>query len=153
MKRPVAFAVASLVCTLVAGAGVCFAQGAFKVPFAFQAGEKKFPAGDYTIARKADGQIALRQEPNGSEVVIKVLKTLAQPNPPVAEPQLIFDMVGNFEPSYTEYVTEYVLAEVWLPGQGGSVLHVTRGAHSRQTIKGQKAGKQGGVGAFGPAAL
>ncbi|MGA2263249.1 MAG: hypothetical protein ABSH28_17675, partial [Acidobacteriota bacterium] len=82
-----------------------------------------------------------RQEPNGGEVVITVLKTLAQPNPPFAEPQLIFDVVGNFEPSYTEYVTDYVLAEVWLPGQDGSLLHVTKGAHSRQTIKGQNAGK------------
>ena len=141
MKRPVVLVAAVLVFTLVAGAGVCFAQGTFKVPFAFQAGDKKLPAGDYRIDRKGDEQITLRQEPNGSEVVITVLKTLAQPSPPIAEPQLIFDAVGNFEPSYTEYVTDYVLAEVWLPGQDGCLLHVTKGAHSRQTIKGQKAGK------------
>jgi hypothetical protein len=141
MKRPIVLAVAVLVFTLVAGAGVCFAQGTFKVPFTFQAGDKKFPAGDYRIARKGNEQITLRQEPNGDEVAITVLKTLAQPNPPFAEPQLIFDVVGNFEPSYTEYVTDYLLAEVWLPGQDGCLLHVMKGAHSRQTIKGQKAGK------------
>ncbi|MGA2260194.1 MAG: hypothetical protein ABSH28_02025 [Acidobacteriota bacterium] len=141
MKRPIVLIVVALVFTLVAGASVCFAQGTFKVPFTFQAGDKKFPAGDYRIARKGSEQITLRQEPNGGEVVITILKTLAQPNPPFAEPQLIFDVVGNFEPSYTEYVTDYVLAEVWLPGQDGSLLHVTKGAHSRQTIKGQKAGK------------
>ena len=141
MKRPMVLIVAALVFTLVAGSGVCFAQGTFKIPFAFQAGDKKFPAGNYRIARKGNDQITLRQEPNGGEVAIAVLKTLAQPDPPFAEPQLIFDVVGNFEPSYTEYVTDYVLAEVWLPGEDGSLLHVTKGAHSRQTVNGQKAGK------------
>jgi len=141
MKRAIVLVVAALVFTLVAGAGVCFAQGTFKIPFAFQAGGKKFPAGDYRIARKGNEQITLRQEPNGSEIAITVLKTLAQPDPPIAEPQIIFNMVGNFEPSYTEYMTDYLLAEVWLPGQDGSLLQVTKGAHSRQTIKGQKAGK------------
>jgi hypothetical protein len=141
MKRAIVMVVAALVFTLVAGANVCFAQVTFKIPFAFQAGGKKFPAGDYRIAHKGSEQITLRQEPNGSEVAITVLKTLPQPNPPITEPQIIFNLVGNFEPSYTEYMTDYLLAEVWLPGQDGSLLQVTKGAHSRQTIKGQKAGK------------
>jgi len=141
MKRAIVLVVAALVLTLVAGANVCFAQGTFKIPFAFQAGGKKFPAGDYRIDRKGNEQIAIRQEPNGSEVTIAVLKTLPQPDSPIAEPQIIFNMVGNFEPSYTEYMTDYMLAEVWLPGQDGSLLHVTKGAHSRKTIIGAKAGK------------
>jgi hypothetical protein len=142
MKHPIVLAVAALVLTLVAGGSVCFAQGTFKIPFAFQAGGKKLPAGDYRISRKGNEQIMLRQEPNGSEVAITILKTLAQPSPPFAEPQLVFDAVGNFEPSYTEYVTDYVLAEVWSPGQDGFLLHITKGAHARQTIRGQKEGKQ-----------
>jgi hypothetical protein len=141
MKRAIVLVVAVLVFTLGAGANVCFAQGIFKIPFAFQAGGKKLPAGDYRIDRKESEQITLRQEPNGSEVAITVLKTLPQPNPPIAEPQLNFDAVGNFEPSYTEYMTDYVLAEVWLPGQDGFLLHVTKGAHAHQTVKGQKAVK------------
>jgi len=141
MKRAIVLVVAALVFTLVAGGPVCFAQGTFKIPFAFQAGGKKFPAGDYRIDRKGNEQITLRQEPNGSEVLIPVLKTLPQPVPALVDPQLNFDAVGNFEPSYTEYMTDYVLAEVWLPGQDGLLLHVTKGAHSHQTVKGQKAGK------------
>jgi hypothetical protein len=46
-------------------------------------------------------------------------------------------MVGNFEPSYTEYVTDYVLAEVWLPGQDGLQVHTLKGAHQNQTVKGE----------------
>ena len=66
---------------------------------------------------------------------------LAQPKPPIEEPQLVFDMVGNFEPSYTEYVTDYVLAEVWLPGQDGLQVHTLKGAHQNQTVKGEIAKK------------
>ncbi len=142
MKHPIVLIVTALVLSLTAGAGVCLAQGNFKVSFAFQAGGKKLPAGDYRIAYdKANDKITLRQEPNGSEIAIAILKVLPPPDPPVAEPQLIFDAVGNFEPSYTEYVTDYVLAEVWFPGQDGFQVHVTKGAHARQTVKGQKVGK------------
>ena len=70
-----------------------------------------------------------------------VLKTLRQPDPPPAETQPVFHAVGNSEPSYTEYVTDYLPAEVWMSGQDGFLIHVTKGAHSRQVVKGQKAGK------------
>ena len=60
-------------------------------------------------------------------------------NPPLAEPQLVFDMVGNFAPSYTEYVTDYVLAEVWLPGGDGFQVHTMKGAHKTKILKGEKA--------------
>lgn len=141
MKRSIVFEVAVLVFILTAGASVCFGQGTFKVPFPFQAGGKKFPAGDYRIADKGNDQVILRQEAGGSETLVTVLKTLPQPNPPFAEPQLVFDAVGNFEPSYTEYMTEYVLAEVWFPGRDGFLLHVTKGAHAHQVVKEQKTGK------------
>ena len=48
----------------------------------------------------------------------------------------MFDEVGNFEPSYTEYFTVYVLAEVWLSGQEGYLVHTTKGAHKNQVVKG-----------------
>jgi hypothetical protein len=141
MKQPVALGVAALFFMLVAASSLCFAQGTFKIPFAFQSGGKKFGAGDYRVDHKGDQQIVLHQVSGGNEIVIPVLKTLPQTNPPAAEPQLVFDAVGNFEPSYTEYVTDYVLAEVWLPGQDGFLVHETKGGHSHQTIKGQKVEK------------
>ena len=142
MRHPVVLIVTALVIHLVSGAGACFAQGTFKIAFPFQAGAKKLPAGDYRVAYdKVGEQITLRHEPDGAEVAFKVLKTLPQPDPPLAGPQLVFHAVGNFEPSYTEYVTDYLLAEVWLPGQDGFLIHVTKGAHSLQIVKGQKTGK------------
>jgi len=122
---------------LLAGSAAASAQGTFKIAFAFKAEGKNFAAGEYQVASKDDTQILLRQESTGKEALIPVLKRLEPPTAPPAEPQLVFHAVGNFAPSYTEYMTEYLLAEVWFPGQDGFLLHVTKGAHQRQTVKGQ----------------
>ena len=101
-----------------------YAQATFAIPFKFEAGGKSFPPGDYSIAQDGDGPITIRPGPKVPEGSVPVSKKLAQPKPSIEQPQLVFDMVGNFEPSYTEYVTDYVLAEVWLPGHDGLlVLH------------------------------
>jgi hypothetical protein len=139
MKRLAVWVVAAMALALVAGATQVFAQGTFKVPFPLQAGGIKLPAGQYWVAPKDDTHITLRQEATGKEFQVPFTKRLPQPNPPVTEPQLVFDVVGNFAPSYTEYVTDYVLAEVWLPGADGFLVHTMKGAHKTQTIKGQKA--------------
>ena len=139
MKRLAVWAVAAMALVLVAGATEAFAQGTFKVPFTFEAGGIKLPRGKYWVAQKDDGQITLRQEATDKEFQVPFTKRLAQPSPPLAEPQLVFDVVGNFAPSYTEYVTDYVLAEVWLQGTDGFLVHTMKGAHKTQTIKEQKA--------------
>ena len=138
MKRWAVWTVAATALLLFAGATKAFAQGTFKVPFPFQAGDLKLPKGDYTVAQKDDSHLTLRQEATGKEFQVPFTKRLAQPNPPLAEPQLVIDVVGNFAPSYTEYVTDYVLAEVWLQGADGFLVHTMKGAHKTQTIKGQK---------------
>ena len=141
MKGLIKLAAMAAAFVLVANVTAAYAQGTFKVPFAFKAGGKKLPAGEYWVAEKGDGQIVLRKEPGGVEIPVPFTQRLAQPAPPLEEPQLVFDEVGNFEPSYTEYMTEYVLAEVWLPGEGGFLIHTTKGAHKSQTVKGQKVAK------------
>ena len=141
MKRQVVLAIVALAFALIAGSAVTYAQGTFKIPFKFEAGGKKLPAGEYRVAKKGEGQLSLQIEPNGEEVLIPVKQRLEQPKPAIEEPQLVFDVVGNSEPSYTEYVTDYVLAEVWLAGEGGFLVFTTKGAHQHQTIKGQRAKK------------
>ena len=49
--------------------------------------------------------------------------------------------MGDFAPSYTEYMTVYVLAEVWLPGEDGYLIHTTKGAHKNKVVTGQTRGK------------
>lgn len=138
MKRQVVLAVA-FAFVLIAGSAMISAQSTFDIPFKFEAGGKSFSPGKYWIAQKGDGKITLQKEPDGEEVSIPFSQRLEQPKSPLEEPQLVFDMVGNFEPSYTEYVTDYLLAEVWLPGEDGFLIHATKGAHQHQTIKGLSA--------------
>jgi hypothetical protein len=124
---------------LVAGGSALYAQAMFKIPYKFEAAGKKLPAGEYRIVPKDDKQLALRPAAGGDEILIPVLERMPQPTPALAEPQLVFDMVGNFEPSYTEYVTEYVLAELHLPGADGYLVKAMKGAHKHETLKGQTA--------------
>ena len=137
MRRFAKCSVVILAVVFVAGISSAVAQTAFKVPFEFQAGGKKLPKGEYTVAVKGDGQVILRQESTGKEIPVPVLKKLEQPKPPLIEPRLVFDEAGDFAPSYTEYLTVYILAEVWLPGQDGLQVHVTKGAHKTKTVDGQ----------------
>ena len=141
IKRRVVLAIVALAFGLMTGAIGAYAQGTFKVPFKFEAAGKKFAAGEYRVSQKGEDQISLRIEPNGEEVLIPFKQRLEQLKPAIEEPQLVFDVVGNFEPSYTEYVTDYLLAEVWLPGEDGFLVHTLKGAHQHQTIKGQRAKK------------
>jgi hypothetical protein len=136
MKRQATATGMALILILVAGVASVFAQAAFKVPFPLQAGGKKLAAGDYAVIKAADGGLALRQETTGKEIPLTVLERIAKPEPPVPGSRLVFDEVGDFAPSYTEYITVYVLAEVWLPGEDGYRVHVTKGAHKTKEIKG-----------------
>ncbi len=139
MKRLAIWAVAGMALVLVAGAAQAFAQSTFTVPFPFKAGATSLPKGDYSVFQKDDSNLTLRQESTGKEFEVPFTKRLAQPNPPVTDPQIVFDVVGDFAPSYTEYITVYILAEVWKPGADGFLIHAMKGAHQTQTIKANKA--------------
>jgi hypothetical protein len=137
MRHPAAFTALLMAFVLAALASPAQGQAAFKVPFKFESGGKKFPAGDYVVTRSGDGQLAFQQLASGKETAVPFTQPLPPPTPLVVEPRLVFDEVGNFEPSYTEYFTVYVLAEVWLSGQEGYLVHVTKGAHKNQVVKGE----------------
>jgi hypothetical protein len=141
MKRLIIVAALVLVFKLFIGSGVVYSQATFKIPFKFEVEDKSFPPGNYLIEQKEEGKITLRKEAGGEEIVIPVIKKLEQPDPPITEPQLVFDMVANFEPSYTEYVTEYLLAEVWLAGKDGFLVLAGERSEYNKSIKGVKAKK------------
>ncbi len=125
------------VASLMAAAAPAHAQAAFKIPFAFQSGGKKLPAGDYVVTRTGDAQLTFRQVSTGKDTVLPVVETLKPAAPPDAEPRIVFDETGAFEPSYTEYFTIYVVGEVWLSGQEGYLIHLTKGAHKDKIVRGQ----------------
>ena len=135
MKRHATATLAALAILLVAGVAPALAQVTYKIPFPFQAGGRKLPAGEYTILKAAEGPLTLRQEATGKEFPVPVTERLVQPKPALAEPQLVFDEVGDFAPSYTEYITVYILSEVWFPREDGFRTHTTKGAHKTRVVK------------------
>jgi hypothetical protein len=137
MRRLAVLAIATAAFLSAAAAAPAHAQSAFKVPFAFESGGKKFPAGDYAVTKTGDGQVTFMQVTSGKETALPFTQRLTPAAPAVAEPRLIFDEVGNFEPSYTEYFTVYVLAQVWLSGQEGYLIHTTKGAHRTRIVNGE----------------
>jgi hypothetical protein len=123
---------------VIAGATGVFDQATFEIPFKFEAAGKKLPVGTYWIGMNGEGIVMIRQEAKNIEVSVPFIEKLPHPATPIAEPELLFDVVGNFVPSYTEYVTDYVLSEVWLPEHEGLLIRRLKGAHKHQTIIGQK---------------
>jgi len=144
MRRVAALTAVVMALGFVAAAAPAAAQSTFKVPFKFESGAKKFAAGEYVVTKTGDGQVAFKQAATAKETVLPVIEKLKAAGP--AEPaatgaRLVFDEVGNFEPSYTEYFTVYVLAEVWLSADEGYLVHTTKGAHKHRTVNAEPAGK------------
>jgi hypothetical protein len=117
------------------------AQAAFSIPFKFESGGKKLPAGDYVVTKTGDAQVTFRQVSTGKETILPIVETLKPATPPAGAPRIVFDETGAFEPSYTEYFTIYVVAEVWLSANDGYLIHLTKGAHKDKVVTGESKGK------------
>ena len=122
---------------VVAAAPPAQAQAAFKIPFPFESGGKKLPAGDYLVTKTGETQLTFQQVSTGKQTVLPFTEALKPAVPPAAAPRVVFDETGAFEPSYTEYFTIYVVAEVWLSPQEGYLVHVTKGAHKEKVVTGE----------------
>ena len=123
---------------LLAGVALAATQADFQVPFGIRAAGKDLAAGEYAVVKTAEGGIVLKPMSSGKEIALKVLERI-KPEAPAAEPRLVFDEVGDFAPSYTEYITVYLLSEVWFPGEDGYRVHVTKGAHKTKVVTGAAA--------------
>ena len=141
MRRAAVLSIALAAFALAAVAQPAWAQAAFKVSFPFESGGKKFPAGDYLVTKAGESQVTVQQVSTGKESALPFSNRLTPAEAAEAAPRLVFDEVGNFEPSYTEYFTVYVLSEVWLSARDGYLIHTTKGAHKTRVVKGEAAKK------------
>jgi hypothetical protein len=138
MKRQALAITAALAVLVVLGVAAAATQADFKVPFGIKVAGKNLAAGDYAVAKTPAGGLVLKQVSTGKEIALTVLERI-KPEAPAAESKLVFDEVGDFAPSYTEYMTVYVLSEVWFPGEDGYRVHLTKGAHKTKTVTGAAA--------------
>lgn len=136
MKRYLRIFAAAAACFIFLGSSLAYSQAKFKIQFKFEVRGKKYPPGDYLITQADEGKITLQKEIDGEAVAIGIIEKLAPTDPPKNEPELVFDMVANFEPSYTEYITDYILAEVWLPEMGGVLILSGERAEYTKNVKG-----------------
>ena len=118
----------------LAAAAPALAQSTFKIPFKFESGGKKFAAGEYAVSKTGDAQLTFTQVATAKETVVAFKGPVDAADPAADGPRLVFDEVGNFEPSYTEYFTVYELAQVWLSAKEGYLVHTTKGAHKTRVV-------------------
>ena len=137
MRHPAVFVIMIMVFGLLVAVAPADAQATFKIPFPFESGGKKLPAGDYLVTKTGETQLTFQQVSTGKQTVLPFTEALKPAVPPAAAPRVVFDETGAFEPSYTEYFTIYVVAEVWLSPQEGYLIHVTKGAHKEKVVTGE----------------
>jgi hypothetical protein len=125
---------------LVAGPGQAFAQEAspagefvqphtVNVAFPFVIANQTLPAGKYTIEQPTRELLIFQEEQKKApRVEAKVITRLAAQQPPITEPKLIFDKVGN----------TYYLSEVWFRGADGFLLYGAQEAHTHHFARAEK---------------
>jgi len=139
MKRMALSAIGFLFLASGALAGQATSPALFEVPFKFKVASQEFAAGEYRVHVNGEGRIVLHAMATGRETAFPVAGALDAPAEPAAVPRLVFSVVGNFAPSYSEYVTEHVLTEAWLGGDGGLLIRAFRGTYETKVVAGRKA--------------
>ncbi|HSW30292.1 MAG TPA: hypothetical protein VLH75_12480 [Longimicrobiales bacterium] len=139
MTRMALAALGMLLLVAAAAAGQTTSPLLFEVPFKFKVASQDFAAGEYRVSVNDEGQILFHAIATGREAAFPVAGTLDPPAEPGEIPRLVFSIVGNFAPSYSEYVTEYVLTEAWLGGDSGLLIRAFRGTYKTQIVTGRKA--------------
>ncbi|NJD19218.1 MAG: hypothetical protein FIA95_08065 [Gemmatimonadetes bacterium] len=140
MRRTVLAAFGMLLLASGTLAGQATSPALFEMPFKFKVASQEFAAGEYRVHVNDEGRIVLHQVATGRETEFPTAGKLDPPAEPAEELRLVFSIVGNFAPSYTEYITEYVLTEAWLGGEDGLLIRAFKGTYKTHVVTGRKAG-------------
>lgn len=140
MKRMALAAMGLMLLAAAAPAGQATPPGLFEVPFKFKVASQDFAAGEYRVHVNEEGRIVFHAMATGRDTAFPTAGKLDPPAEPAEVPRLVFSIVGNFAPSYSEYVTEYVLTEAWLGGDSGLLIRAFRGTYETQVVTGRRAG-------------
>lgn len=113
--------------TVLLSAPSAFGQDTAKsnIPFAFQVSTKTLPAGEYTFTiDRFNGVVKVNGDKTGAEEMI-ITAIIGRPyTGDPNESHIVFDKSGN----------QYILSEIWVPGEDGVLVHATKGPHTHHVI-------------------
>lgn len=99
------------------------------VPFAFKAGAKSLPAGEYEFVLHPNDEVVAvssTTNPKGPSSMVGVVTMLASPTS--GDARVVFDKVGG----------QYILSEVRQPEGEGILVQATKGRHEHHVVKARK---------------
>ncbi len=123
-----------LLSSILLVAVVAFSQGRMiasaKIPFAFAVESKVLPAGEYEFRDSSDGTAITVKSLDGKVVAFAqvVTRLAAAIHTTPQDSHIVFDKVGD----------TYTLAELWVPGDDGFMLHITKGKHEHRILDAPK---------------
>ena len=96
------------------------------IPFAFNVESKTLPAGQYQFIpdTSATTMKILGPGKGSSALAMIVTRMAAEIHTTPNDAHVVFDKVGDV----------YTLSEVWIPGQDGYMLHLTKGIHGHKVL-------------------
>jgi hypothetical protein len=96
------------------------------IPFAFSAGGKQLPAGQYAITRATNGQSinVVSDDRKNSAAILIMTRTAGAIHTTAGDSHVVFDKVGE----------TYTLSELWYPGTDGYVLNSTKEQHEHRVV-------------------
>ncbi len=116
------------VLTLLAALTVYAQSGMLRatIPFAFSAGGKQFPAGQYQFAPTSDSQAfeVTSADRKNSGLVMILTRTAGAIHTTAADAHIVFDKVGE----------SYTLSELWFPGTDGYILNIMKAQHEHRVV-------------------
>ena len=114
--------------TLLAALSVYAQAGTIqaKIPFAFSAAGKQFPAGQYQFLPDPTAQfVRLASYDSKVNVLVPVLtRTAGAIHNTPADAHIVFDKMGE----------TYVLSELWVPGIDGYMLNTLKEQHEHRVV-------------------
>lgn len=98
-----------------------------KIDFSFTVEGKVLPPGQYDILRDESTESVFKVQGTGNNIALAqiVTRLAAEMHAKPQVPHLVFDMIGD----------TYALSEIWIPGEEGFAVLVTKAPHGHKVVK------------------